>query len=180
MPGTPVLRYGEEIGMGEALRLHGREAIRTPMQWEPHPSAGFSTAAADQLVRPVLTRGKYAASKVNVRAQRREADSLLRWFEGMIRVLRECPEIGVGEPSVVDIPLPRSVLVHRFEAPEGAILLLHNLAPKAVSVDLGPLGLTDEPVEVFADTDYGPLTRRLGEVGLSGFGYRWIRTRRGA
>ncbi|MFL6099763.1 MAG: alpha-amylase family glycosyl hydrolase, partial [Actinomycetales bacterium] len=179
MPGTPVLRYGEEIGMGESLRLRGRDAIRTPMQWQPHATAGFSTAAAGQLIRPVVTRGRYAASKVNVRAQRRETGSLLRWFEDLISVLRECPEIGVGEPSVVDIPLPRSVLVHRFEAPEGAILLLHNLSPEAVSVDLSPVALSEEPVEVFADTDYGPLTRRLGEVSLSGWGYRWIRTRRG-
>ncbi len=180
MPGTPVLRYGEEIGMGEELGLPGREAIRTPMQWEPNRSAGFSTAAVDELIRPLPTRGRFAPKRVNVRSQRRDPDSLLRWFEGMIRVLRECPEIGVGEPSVVDIPLPRSVLVHRFEAPEGSIVLLHNLGPSPVTVDLSPIDLGKEPYEVFADSDYEPLARRVGELALSGYGYRWIRVRRGA
>jgi len=179
MPGTPILRYGEEIGMGEALKLPGREAIRTPMQWEPRPSAGFSTAAADALIRPVLTHGNYSAKKVNVRSQRRDPDSLLSWFEGMIRILRECPEIGVGEPAVIDIPLPRSVLMHRFDAPEGSIVLLHNLAGEPVTVDVTPADLGREAYEVFADTAYSPLDRQVGELALSGWGYRWIRVRRG-
>jgi maltose alpha-D-glucosyltransferase / alpha-amylase len=179
MPGTPVLRYGEEIGMGEELSLPGREAIRTPMQWEPNRSAGFSTAAVDELIRPVPTRGRFAPKRVNVRSQRRDRDSLLRWFEAMIRVLRECPEIGVGQPSVVDIPVPRSVLVHRFEAPEGSIVLLHNLAPSPVTVDLSPTDLGQAPYEVFADSDYEPLARRVSDLALSGYGYRWIRVRRG-
>src|ERR671939_173046 len=92
LPGTPVLRYGEEIGMGEDLKLPGRDAIRTPMQWTPGRAAGFSSAPPDQLAVPVLTRGKYSARKVNVQEQSRDADSLLRWFEQLIRVLRECSE----------------------------------------------------------------------------------------
>jgi len=68
---------------------------------------------------------------------------------------------------------------HRFEAPEGSIVLLHNLAAEPVTVDLSPIDLGKEPYEVFADTDYEPLGRRVGELTLSGWGYRWIRTRRG-
>jgi len=161
MPGTPVLRYGEEIGMGEDLKLPGRDAIRTPMQWDASRSAGFSKAPAAQLARPVLTRGRYAAKQVNVRAQRRDGDSLLRWFEELIRVLRECPEIGVGEPGVVDAALPRPVLAHRFDAPEGSILLLHNLADTPVTLDLGGLDVGKNPYEVFADSAYEPLERTI-------------------
>ncbi|HEX8094534.1 alpha-amylase family protein [Jatrophihabitans sp.] len=185
MPGTPVLRYGEEIGMGEDLKLPGRLAIRTPMQWDASRSAGFSTAGVVELVRPVPARGNYSAKRVNVEAQRPDRESLLRWFEELIRVLRECPEIGVGEVSVIDCPLPRSVLAHRFDAPEGAILLLHNLADTAVTLDLsgvdpGTGRSGKKPYEVFADDHYEPPAKNLGQLELNGWGYRWIRLRRDA
>jgi maltose alpha-D-glucosyltransferase/alpha-amylase len=179
MPGTPVLRYGEEIGMGENLALDGRNAIRTPMQWDGDRGAGFSTADPGDLVTPIPTRGTFSARRVNVRDQSRDAGSLLRWFEQLIRVLRECPEIGVGTPSVLDRPLPRAVLAHRFDAPEGSILLLHNLADRAVTIDLDGLDASDQTYEVFADTAYEPVGRRLTGLPLNGWGYRWLRLRRG-
>ena len=83
--------------------------------------------------------GRFGAKKVNVRAQQRDPNSLLRWFENLIHTLRTAPEIGTGTCSVVDAPLPRSVLAHRFDAPAGSILLLHNLADTAVTVDIGAL-----------------------------------------
>jgi maltose alpha-D-glucosyltransferase/alpha-amylase len=180
LPGTPVLRYGEEIGMGEDLALPGRDAIRTPMQWDNGPAAGFSTGSADQLARPAPARGPYGFRRVNVRAQQREPESLLRWFQYLIGTVRECPEIGVGQCSVLDMPLPRSVLAHRFDASEGSILLLHNLADQPVTVELGPVdGVADRPYEVFADSAYPPLGKRLSGLQLAGWGYRWIRLRRG-
>jgi maltose alpha-D-glucosyltransferase/alpha-amylase len=177
-PGTPVLRYGEEIGMGENLSLPGRDAIRTPMQWNDGPAGGFSTAAPQDLVRPVPTRGAFGIKNVNVQAQERDRQSLLSWFERAIRTLRECPEVGVGTCTVIDLPLPRSVLVHRFDAPEGAMLFLHNLADQAVTVDVGKLDGEGRPVEVFADSDYPAVTSRLKDLELQGWGYRWIRLRR--
>lgn len=179
MPGTPVLRYGEELGMGEDLKLDGREAIRTPMQWSAGRAGGFSTAPVAELVRPLPTRGAYAPKHINVEAQRRERDSLLRWFEELIRVLRECPEIGVGQPTVVDVALPRSVLAHRFDAPEGSVLLIHNLADEPVTIDLSGVDTGTRPYEVFSDTGYDPLPPKLSQLSLGGWGYRWIRLRRG-
>jgi maltose alpha-D-glucosyltransferase/alpha-amylase len=180
MPGTPILRYGEELGMGENLKLPGREAIRTPMQWDGSRSAGFSTAPAAELIRPVQTRGRFAARRINARDQRPDQESLLRWFEELIRVLRECPEIGVGELSVVDVALPRSVLAHRFDAPEGAVLLLHNLSDSPVTLDLSGTDTGKSPYEVFSDSRYQPLPKRLSQLELGGWGYRWIRLRRSA
>ncbi|MGZ4597040.1 MAG: alpha-amylase family protein [Actinomycetes bacterium] len=178
-PGTPVLRYGEEIGMGEDLSLPGRDAIRTPMQWDSSPGAGFSTASPDRLVQPVSTRGRFGNKKVNVLDQERDHGSLLSWFERALRTLRECPEVGVGTCTVVDVPLPRSVLAHRFDAPEGAMLFLHNLADTPVTIDIGKHdGVEGKPLEVFADGAYSPLTSRLTGVDLRGWGYRWIRLRR--
>ncbi len=180
MPGTPVLRYGEEIGMGEDLALAGRDAIRTPMQWEGTRTAGFSTAPPELLIRPISTRGAFAPKRVNVQDQRRDEQSLLRWFEALIGVLRECPEIGVGNPTVLDVPVAPGVLVHRFDAPEGSILLLHNLADRAVSVQLPPGEIGPEATEMFGDSDYGLLPRRATELHLNGWGYRWIRLHRGS
>jgi maltose alpha-D-glucosyltransferase/alpha-amylase len=176
MPGTPVLRYGEEIGMGEDLKLSGREAIRTPMQWNNSRAGGFSTAAADRLIRPVPTRGAYGAGKVNVEQQRMDPGSLLRWFEQLIRVVLECPEIGSGLPSLVDIALPRSVMAHRYGTPAQGVVLLHNLSDSPVTVDLSGVDLGTRPSQVFADSEYEPLARRPGELRLAGWGYRWIRS----
>ena len=116
---------------------------------------------------------------MNVRDQSRNVGSLLRWFEQLIRVLRECPEIGLGTPSVVDVPAPRSVLVHRFDAGEGSILLVHNLADRAVTLDLRAVSSGPETYEVFGDAAYEPLGRRLTALPVNGWGYRWIRLRRG-
>jgi maltose alpha-D-glucosyltransferase/alpha-amylase len=96
----------------------------------------------------------------------------------LISVLRECPEIGVGTPSVIDIAFPRAVLAHRFDAPEGAILLLHNLAAAPVTLDLSAVDLGRNPDEVFANAAYEPLTRDLSQFPLDGWGYRWLRLRR--
>jgi maltose alpha-D-glucosyltransferase/alpha-amylase len=179
LPGTPALRYGEEIGMGDDLSLDGREAVRTPMHWDGTPNAGFSTAATDALFRPVAMTGKFGAKKVNVRAQQGDTHSLLRWFEHLIHTLRNAPEIGTGTCSVVDAPLPRSVLAHRFESPAGSILLLHNLADTKVTIDIGPLpGMDGTPYDLFVDGPYTAPTNKLTGLELNGWGYRWIRLSR--
>ena len=178
MPGTPVLRYGEEIGMGEDLSLPERNALRTPMQWSPGAGGGFTTADPAKQVRPVITGGRYGSGRVNVDQQQRDSASLLRWFEEMIRVLRECPEIGVGACTVLDVPMPRNVLAHRCDAPEGTFLALHNLADRAATVDLGRLdGVEGRPRQIFADGAYEAPGVRMQGVQLNGYGYRWFKLR---
>jgi maltose alpha-D-glucosyltransferase/alpha-amylase len=178
MPGTPVLRYGEEIGMADNLNLKGRDAIRTPMQWEPGSTAGFSTGAPRTFCRPLL--GRSARAGANVREQQRDPGSLLRWFEQVIRTLRECPEVGTGECTVLDLDLPAAVLAHRFDAPEGSILFLHNLGAEPVRVDLGRQTERGEaPFEVFADGPYDAPGVQLQGLELRPWGYRWLRLRRG-
>ncbi len=176
--GTPVLRYGEEIGMGENLSLPGREAIRTPMQWSYQPNGGFSTAPAKKLIRPVITGGEFGFEKVNVTTQRHDPESLLAWFERMIRTLREAPEIGSGTCTHLDVPMPRGVLAHRADGRNGALVFLHNLDEEKVSVDLSTLAdEADQPNDILADQNYGPLAS-LDSLDLAGYGYRWIRLHR--
>ena len=92
LPGTPVLFYGEEIGMAENLAIEGRYSVRAPMQWSP--DGGFTDR--DEPCRPMV-EGAYGPARVNVAAQRRDPDSLLNWFERLIRRRRECPELGFGD-----------------------------------------------------------------------------------
>ena len=178
LPGTPVLRYGEELGMGDDLSLPEREALRTPMQWSNTKGAGFSSS--DQLVRPVVSDGEFGYPTVNVAAARLDGDSLLAWFERMIRTVRECPEVGSGTCTVLPTALG-SVLVHRMDAAQGSLLFLHNLGRQDVVVDLGAqLGQEGDPVEVFSDHAYEPPASDLTGLTLAGSGYRWLRLRRTA
>lgn len=165
--------------MGEDLNLEGREAIRTPMQWDDGPNGGFSDALPEALARPVVLDGAFGAKHVNVRAQQRDPNSMLRWFENLVHTLRTAPEIGSGTCSIVDVLLPRSVLAHRFDAPSGSILLLHNLADTPVTVDLGQLKNMDgAPYDLFVDGPYDAPGPTLTDVPLNGWGYRWIRLSR--
>jgi maltose alpha-D-glucosyltransferase/alpha-amylase len=173
--GTPVLRYGEELGMGDDLRLEGRNAIRTPMQWSLAPNGGFSTAQPDQLVRPVITGGEYGYEKVNATLQRHDSKSLLSWFERMIRTLREAPEVGSGSCTHVDVPAPTGLLVHRADDTTGTMVFLHNLSAEDGVVDLGSLYPEAEfPNDVLADQEY-PEPGKLDKLAVAGYGYRWIR-----
>src|SRR5216110_873859 len=170
--GTPVLRYGEEIGMGEDLSLPGRQAIRTPMQWSPSKGGGFSDAT--ELVRPVVSGGRYGYETVNVAAQRGDPDSLLAWFERMIRTLRESPEVGAGTCTVIDEKLPPGIFAHRADGPSGSMFFLHNLGETPGTVDLSMLA--DEahhPNQVFGDQP-DQTVDGLSALELGRYGYRWI------
>jgi maltose alpha-D-glucosyltransferase / alpha-amylase len=178
--GTPVLRYGEEIGMGDDLSLDGRDSIRTPMQWSLLPNGGFSSAKRDQTIRPVIAEGEYGYETVNVTLQRQDPNSLLSWFERMIRTLRETPEVGSGTCTHVDVPAPHGVLVHRADDETGTMVFVHNLGPEEGSFDLSSLAADAQaPNDVFADQRY-PDLGDFTKVEVSGHGYRWIRLRRRA
>jgi maltose alpha-D-glucosyltransferase / alpha-amylase len=171
--GTPVLRYGEELGMGEDLSLDGRMAIRTPMQWSQAKNAGFSDG--DSLVRPLVEGWE----TLNVTVQRNNRQSLLSWFERMIHTLREAPEVGAGSCKHVDVPIPRGVLAHRAIDDTGSVLFLHNLTDTDCEVDMSSLAEeADHPVEVLSDDGYDPVADDLSKIALNGYGFRWIRLRR--
>jgi maltose alpha-D-glucosyltransferase/alpha-amylase len=177
MPGTPVIRYGDEIGMGENLALPEREAIRTPMQWDDTLNAGFSRADPDQLPVPVMDFGPYGYRHVNVTDQRRDPHSLLAWFERILHTLRECEEIGTGDHEFLDVGPPH-VLVHRATADTGAMLFLHNLADRTCRVKVGlQRDQPGRPLSVAADSDYGEKIN-LDAIDVTGYGYRWIRLRK--
>ena len=177
MPGTPVIRYGEEIGMGDNLDLPERDAIRTPMQWDGTKGAGFSRADPARFVAPLVGEGPYAYKLVNVTSQRLDPNSLLTWFERILHALRECEEIGSGDHEVLDVGPPQ-VLVHRATGRTGTTLFVHNLAEQPCHLKLGAERDPEyAPLNFVADSPYGDEVD-LDELEVAGYGYRWIRLRR--
>ena len=179
LPGTPVLFYGEEIGMGENLDIEGRLSVRSPMQWSDERHGGFSTVEdADRLCRPLVSDGAYGPEQVNVAHQRRDDTSLLNWFEKLIRRRRECPEIGFGTFALLDVDAP-GVLAHRCDWNESTIVAVHDLRGDASVVTLRIDGIDDAEalVDLFTDRSV-PLERDSARLELPPYACRWFRVRR--
>lgn len=177
LPGTPVLFYGEEIGMGENLAVPDRYAVRTPMQWDADENGGFSTAPARRLVRPLPTDG-FGPAHVNVADQRGDPDSLLQFMSRVIQRYRSCPELGWGTWQPLEQPYT-GVLAARTSLEDATIVTLHNLAATAVAV---PLRLGTQPDGTRLLDLLGEGNPPLGvpadgqvEIELPGYGYRWLR-----
>ncbi len=179
LPGAPVLFYGEEIGMAENLAIPGRVSVRSPMQWSSDRNAGFSTAAPDQLLRPVVRTRNYRPAAVNVHDQRQDEHSLLNWMERLIRRRRECPEIGWGAWQVLEAD-QKAVFGLRYDWGERILFALHNLSAKPCTATLTPGRGPDwqSLAHQFGRGDYE--LRRDGSlvVELEGYGSRWLRVRR--
>jgi maltose alpha-D-glucosyltransferase/alpha-amylase len=173
LPGTPVLRYGDEIGMGEDLSLSERTAVRTPMQWTDERNAGFSTAK--RTLEPVISKGAFAYSRVNVEAQRHDPNSLLNWTARMIRTRKECPEIGWGEWTLLK-GTPKCVMALCYSMRGNRVVTLHNFSHQPQEVRLRLDGsdadrlanlLGHEPSRSAADGAH--------HITLESHGYRWYR-----
>jgi maltose alpha-D-glucosyltransferase/alpha-amylase len=171
LPGTPVLYYGDEIGMGDNLALRERGAVRTPMQWSSDRNAGFSTA--DKLVRPLVERGPYGYESVNVASQQREPASLLRWMTRMIQLRIECPQIGWGDCRLVSTR-SQHVLALLYRWRGSAVLCVHNFdaQPHDVTLTL-PEREGERLVDLIGDADSKPQPGGAHRLSLDAYGYRW-------
>jgi maltose alpha-D-glucosyltransferase / alpha-amylase len=168
LPGTPVLFYGDEIGMGDDLALAERDAVRTPMQWSAARNAGFSTAPASNLVLPVISRGQFGRRHVNVADQHRDPQSLLHFVRRAVRARRELHELNVGDWEPVKVSDP-SVLALRYRTQESELVALQNLGSR--SVRIRGVG-AESMVDAFSNRDYDPPAR---VIELDGYGFRWLR-----
>jgi maltose alpha-D-glucosyltransferase / alpha-amylase len=178
LPGTPVLRYGDELGMGDDLKLPERNCARTPMQWSNEPHGGFTKSDKPHI--PVISGGPYGFEHVNAAIQRRHPDSLLNWTERIIRMRKEVPEVGWGDFTVIPSRDP-SVLIMRYDWRNNWVLFVHNLDAKPHELEFS-VGLEAD------DAEYGELLVNLlaedhshaGKNGkhrlvIEGYGYRWYR-----
>jgi maltose alpha-D-glucosyltransferase / alpha-amylase len=175
LPGTPVIRYGDEIGMGDNLKLPERNCARTPMQWSTEPHAGFTKS--DKPVMPVIDAGPYGFEHINVAAQRRDPESLLNWMERIIRMRKEVPEIGWGDFSFISAQA-KEVLVMRYEWRNNAVLFVHNLSglPREVSFSVST-GQEEACtlINLLSDNHSQPVDGDRHRILLEPYGYRWYR-----
>jgi maltose alpha-D-glucosyltransferase/alpha-amylase len=165
-----VLLYGDEIGMGDNLAIDDRFAVRVPMQWSARRHGGFTTA--DEPWRP-LAEGAFGPQRVNVAAQRRDPDSLLRWMRRLIWSRRARPQLGRGSVTLIDTPAP-SIFAHRADWEDGSVVAVHNLgeepAPVTLELDDDVTGVADALGAGELDP---PKDGRL-ELELGRYGYLWL------
>jgi maltose alpha-D-glucosyltransferase/alpha-amylase len=173
LPGTPVFRYGDEIGMGDNLDLPERNCARTPMQWSNEPQAGFTES--DKPALPVISQGPYGFEHVNVAAQKRDPNSLMDWTERMIRMRKEVPEIGWGDFSIIPTGKPE-VLAIRYDWRNNSVLFVHNLSAVPTEVEFGPAAKVDgQLVNLLASDHSTPDASGKHCILLEPYGYRWFR-----
>ena len=168
LPGAPVVRYGEEIGMGDDLSLPDRMSVRTPMQWSAEPNGGFSKAPPGVVGPGPIRSGPFAFTRVNVEDQELRTDSLLSRVSQLVRMRRELGELPShrAEPIPLDHPAVFGVLHHRAD---DSVLMLANLSTDEVRLRLP----YDVRADLLADSEYEPA--RKDSVVLAGHGYRWLR-----
>jgi hypothetical protein len=127
LPGTPVIRYGDELAMGDDLSLPERNCARTPMQWLTEPHAGFTNG--NRPCAPVIDKGPYGHEHVNAAKQRRDPNSILNWTERIIRMRKEVPEVGWGDFRVIATRDP-AIFIIRYDWRNNSVLFVHNLDEK--------------------------------------------------
>jgi maltose alpha-D-glucosyltransferase / alpha-amylase len=174
LPGTPVLRYGDEIAMGDDLSLPERNCARTPMQWSTEPQAGFTKSSKPIL--PVISNGPFGYPHVNAAQQRRDPNSMLNWMERIIRMRKEIPEVGWGNFEFIATRDP-SVLAIRYDWRNNSVLFLHNLAsiPREVQFSVG-LDRPDQTLANLLSEDHSqPDKRGRHRILVEAYGYRWYR-----
>jgi maltose alpha-D-glucosyltransferase / alpha-amylase len=175
LPGTPVIRYGDEIAMGDDLALPERNCARTPMQWWNEPHAGFTEA--DKPCMPVIDTGPYGFEHVNAARQRRDADSMLNWTERIIRMRKEVAEVGWGNFKVIAARDP-AILIVRYDWRNNSVLFVHNLNehPREIAFAVGLGGDAGKLlVNLLSENHSHADERGRHTLVIEGYGYRWYR-----
>jgi maltose alpha-D-glucosyltransferase / alpha-amylase len=145
------------------------------MQWRPSPSAGFSSAPEDALVRPVVSNGPYGYERTSVGCERGDPDSLLNWMASLIRVRKECGEIGAGSWKLVETGCDAAFSI-RYDIDGSTVLVVTNLsdARETIVLDLEPADL-ESVTELLGDRRYEPLDPKKPEMRIEPYGFRWMR-----
>src|SRR6195952_138793 len=175
MPGTPVIYYGDELGMGDNIHLGDRDGVRTPMQWSSDRNGGFSRADPEQLVLPPVMGSLYGYDAVNVESQSRDPHSLLNWTRKMLTVRRGKQAFGRGTIRFLR-PNNRKILAYLREVDgEPPILCVANLsrAPQAVELDLSEYA-GSVPLEMTADSPFPPIGQLTYLLTFPPYGFLWF------
>ncbi len=174
MPGTPVLYYGDEIGMGDNYYLGDRDGVRTPMQWSPDRNAGFSEANPQKLYLPVILDPEYTYEAVNVETQQRNSNSLLWWMKRHITMRKNHKAFSRGDIHFINVENSK-ILAFTRTYEEETILVLANLSrfSQAAEVDLSAFQ-GSIPVELFSKNRFPPISNRPYLFTMNSYGYQWF------
>ncbi len=175
MPGSPILYYGDEIGMGDNIYLGDRDGVRTPMQWRPERNAGFSHADPQRLYLPPIMDAVFGYEAVNVEAQLRAPSSLLNWTRRMLSVRRGFRSFGRGKLTFLR-PGNRKILAYVREFGDEVVLCVANLARNAQPVELDLVRFRGRvPLELMGRTPFPPIGDLPYLLTLTGHGFLWFR-----
>jgi maltose alpha-D-glucosyltransferase / alpha-amylase len=174
LPGSPVLYYGDEIGMGDNIWLGDRDAVRTPMQWTPDRNAGFSNCDPGRLYLPTIMDPIYGYQAINVESQQNNPGSLLHWTRKMIEIRKRHPVFGVGDYTELSASNP-SVLAFVREFGADRVLCVNNLSrfPQPVELDLRRFEGVN-PVECMGGVQFPPIGELPYLLTLPGHGFYWF------
>ncbi|MEM9950150.1 MAG: maltose alpha-D-glucosyltransferase [Chloroflexota bacterium] len=167
LPGTPVLYYGDEIGMGDNITLFDRNGVRTPMQWDDSNHGGFSDARIENLYAPPISDPEYGYKHVNVKAQHNNPNALIHTVRRMIATYKSLPALAYGELEWVE-EYPVHVLAFWRRSPEGRFLAIHNLSEQETEIELPVIA------NVYRDAlrpNYDPMS---GTITLKPYDYYWL------
>ena len=178
LPGTPILYYGDEIGMGDNIYLGDRDAVRTPMQWTMDRNGGFSMADFAQLYLPPSMDPVYGYHAVNVEAERRDGSSFLNWLRRMLHVRRSHPLFGLGGFEILEVSTPSVFAYLRLPDPEDSgnpILCVNNFSGAAQPAELYLSHLAGRvPVELLGRVAFPPIGELPYFVTLPPYEFMWF------
>ena len=178
LPGSPVIYYGDEIGMGDNIWLPDRNGLRTPMQWDNSSNAGFSRADAEELYVPIIGSQEFGLNHVNVAAQRKDINSLWHRIRNMIRLHKENLVFGWGEFRWQDAGND-AVAAYWRTSSQKSLLILNNLSPDAQSVHIQmPEECASEPVDLLSGREKGKFDGEYLVLRLQPFQFLWLNIRK--
>ncbi|MEO7547640.1 MAG: maltose alpha-D-glucosyltransferase [Ramlibacter sp.] len=175
MPGSPIIYYGDEIGMGDNVFVGDRNGVRTPMQWSPDRNAGFSRADPQRLYLQPIMGAVYGYEALNVESQSRDASSLLNWTKRMLAVRKTSHAFGRGKRNFLK-PGNRKILAYLSEYGDDLILSVFNLSRAAQPVELDLSAFKGRiPVEMLGRTSFPPIGELPYLLTLPSYGFYWFR-----
>ncbi|SLM48397.1 Trehalose synthase/amylase TreS [Nitrospira japonica] len=178
LPGSPIVYYGDEIGMGDNVHLGDRNGVRTPMQWTADRNGGFSKTDPSKLYLPAITDSVYGFQAINVDSQQQSPHSLLHWMKRMIAGRKKYPAFGRG--TIVFLrPQTDKVFAYLREYRGETLLLVHNLAGSAQAVELDLARFEGAiPIEVFGDSRFPTIGKHPYALSLAPYGFYWFKLQR--
>ena len=178
MPGSPIIYYGDEIGMGDNIYLGDRNGVRTPMQWNGGWNAGFSTTDPERLAQPLISNPLFGYQAVNVESQKRADHSLLNWMRKLIAVRQSSQVFSRGQTTLLN-PANHRVLAYLRTLGKEQVLCVCNLSSSAQAVELDLESLAGAlPIEMFGREPVSTHRRTAVHAHLGPYAFFWFKLRR--